>query len=33
MQQFGLLPSPFNVSSMIIPQSQFNFAPYGGSSS
>jgi NitT/TauT family transport system substrate-binding protein len=33
MQQFGLLPSHFDVSSMIIPQSQFNFAQYGGSSS
>jgi NitT/TauT family transport system substrate-binding protein len=33
MQQFGLLKSSFNVSSMIMPQSEFNFAPYGGSNS
>jgi NitT/TauT family transport system substrate-binding protein len=33
MQQFGLLGSSFNVSSMIMPQSAFNFAPYGGAGS
>jgi NitT/TauT family transport system substrate-binding protein len=33
MNQFGLLPTRFNVSSMIIPSSQFNFAPFGGGSS
>jgi NitT/TauT family transport system substrate-binding protein len=33
MQQFGLLPSHFDVSSMIMPASQFNFAPYGGTTS
>ena len=33
MQQFGLLSSHFDVSSMIMPQSEFNFAPYGGSNS
>ena len=33
MQQFGLLSSHFDVSSMIMPQSAFNFAPYGGSNS
>ncbi|HUN37966.1 MAG TPA: ABC transporter substrate-binding protein [Trebonia sp.] len=33
MQQFGLLPSHFDVSSMIIPSSEFNFAPFEGGSS
>ncbi len=33
MAQFGLLTSHFDVSSMIIPQSEFNFARYGGSGS
>jgi NitT/TauT family transport system substrate-binding protein len=33
MQQFGLLPNSFNVGSMIIPQSQFDFSPYGGGNS
>jgi NitT/TauT family transport system substrate-binding protein len=30
MYQFGLLSKPFNVSSMIMPSSQFNFAPFEG---
>ncbi len=33
MYQFGLLSAPFNVSSMIIPSSQFNFTPFENSSS
>jgi len=33
MQQFGLLSSSFNVSQMIMPQSAFDFTPYGGSNS
>jgi NitT/TauT family transport system substrate-binding protein len=33
MRQFGLLTKPFNVSSMILPSSQFNFSPFKGSSS
>jgi NitT/TauT family transport system substrate-binding protein len=33
MHQYGLLPSRFNVSSMIISSSQFDFAPFTNSSS
>jgi NitT/TauT family transport system substrate-binding protein len=31
MQQFGLLPSHFDVSAMLIPQSEFDFTPYTSS--
>lgn len=33
MQQFGLLTSHFDVSSMIIPPSQFDFTPFGSGTS
>ena len=33
MQQFGLLTSHFDVSSMIIPPSQFAFSPFAGGTS
>jgi NitT/TauT family transport system substrate-binding protein len=32
MYQFNLLSKPFNVASMILPSSQFNFAPFEGGS-
>ena len=33
MYQFGLLKSPFNVSSMLMPSSDFNFSPFSSSAS
>jgi NitT/TauT family transport system substrate-binding protein len=33
MYQFGLLKSPFNVSSMLMPSSDFNFTPFSSSTS